>query len=76
MSNTKVIRPILPVAPEEYDPAYMNQLARTLEVLINEVRNPLTGINGLPDQNALSSLEVGDVYQDSVTLKIKVEGDV
>ena len=54
----------------------MNQLARTLEVLINEVRNPLTGINGLPDQNALSSLEVGDVYQDSGNLKIKVEGDV
>ena len=34
----KVIRPILPIAPNQYDQVYVNQLARTLEQLIDEVR--------------------------------------
>ena len=35
----KTIRPILPIAPEQYDPVYINQLARALEFLIDEVRD-------------------------------------
>ena len=35
----KVVRPILPVAPTQYDQVYINQLARALESLIDEVRD-------------------------------------
>jgi len=41
-----------------------------LENLINEVRNPLTGINSLPNVNAIASLEVGDLYEDNGFVKV------
>ena len=68
--SIKTIRPLLPAAPAQYDPAYLHQLARSLENLINEVRNPLTGINNLPPASAISSLEVGDLYEENGFVKV------
>lgn len=68
--SVKTIRPLLPSAPNQYDPAYLHQLARSLENLINEVRNPLTGINNLPPASAINSLEVGDLYEENGFVKV------
>jgi len=68
--SIKTIRPLLPSAPIQYDPAYVHQLARSLENLIDEVRNPLTGINSLPPATAINSLEVGDLYEDNGFVKV------
>jgi hypothetical protein len=68
--SIKTIRPLLPSAPNQYDPAYVHQLARSLENLIDEVRNPLTGINSLPPATAINSLEVGDLYEDNGFVKV------
>ena len=68
--SIKTIRPLLPSAPAQYDPAYLHQLSRSLENLINEVRNPLTGINSLPPASAIDSLQVGDLYQDNGFVKV------
>ena len=68
--SIKTIRPLLPSAPTQYDPAYVHQLARSLENLIDEVRNPLTGINSLPPATAINSLEVGDLYEDNGFVKV------
>lgn len=68
--SIKTIRPLLPQAPVQYDSAYMHQLSRSLENLINEVRNPLTNINNLPTASAIDSLEIGDLYQDNGFVKV------
>jgi hypothetical protein len=68
--SVKTVRPLLPAAPAQYDPAYLHQLSRSLENLINEVRNPLTGINNLPTADAITALEVGDLYQDNGFVKV------
>ena len=68
--SIKTVRTLLPAAPAQYDPVYVHQLARSLENLIDEVRNPLTGINNLPPASAISSLEVGDLYEDNGFVKI------
>ena len=58
----KVVRPILPIAPMEYDPVYVNQLARTLDILIDEVRDAQINFQGIPSSGAANSLESGDFY--------------
>ena len=69
---SKVVRAILPMAPQEYDPSYMNQLTRALEILINQVENPLTNIPNIASVSQLASLQIGDVYKDaSGFVKIK-----
>lgn len=68
--SIKTVRPLLPSAPAQYDPAYLHQLARSLENLINEVRNPLTGINNLPPASAIDSLQVGDLYEENGFVKV------
>jgi len=68
--SIKTVRPLLPAAPNQYDPVYLHQLARSLENLINEVRNPITSIDNLPTADAITSLEIGDLYQDNGFVKI------
>ena len=69
---SKIVRPIIPMAPQEYDASYMNQLARSLENLINQVQNPLTNIPNIADEADVATLEIGDVYKDaSGFVKIK-----
>jgi hypothetical protein len=69
--TTKVIRQILPAASPEYDPRQMHQMIQALSSLIDEVRNPLTNIPALPGVEALSTLRVGDLYQENGFVKIK-----
>ena len=58
----KIVRPILPIAPDEYDPVYVNQLARTLDLLIDEVRDAQINFQGIPSSGSANTLENGDFY--------------
>ena len=58
----KVVRPILPIAPNQYDQVYVNQLARTLEQLIDEVRSANINFQGIPSSGAANVLESGDFF--------------
>jgi len=58
----KLLRPILPNAPNEYDAVYVNQLARTLEQLIDEVRGTNINFQGIPSMGSANVLESGDFY--------------
>lgn len=70
--SRKIVRPILPLAPEEYDQNYTTQLVRTLEELIAKTELVTRNIPDIADVSELSSLEVGDLYKDaSGFVKIK-----
>ena len=73
----KVVRPILPVAPNEYDPVYINQLARALEFLIDEVRDADVNFQGIRQMGSAASLDTGDMYiADAGFLKIVQTDDI
>ena len=73
----KVVRPILPIAPDQYDPVYINQLARALETLIDEVRDADVNFQGIGEMGSATSLDVGDMYiADAGFLKIVRVGEV
>lgn len=74
--TTKVVRTILPVAPRVYDSAYVNQLARNLDRVIDEQRQPLLNIQSMPSDGAANVLEAGDLYQAAGFVKIKRVGDI
>lgn len=66
--------PRLPEAPEVYDPQYMADLLRALEIFISQERTPgemrgtkLT-LTDLP--TSASGLETGALYNDSGTVKV------
>ena len=66
MSGNQVAPPRLPEAPEEYTRSYMQDLIRTLEIFIEQERNPgniratrLT-ITDLP--TSATGLETGTLY--------------
>ena len=69
--STKIIRSIIPIAPQQYESAYVNQLARALDNVIEDQRNPLLNIPDMPNVSAVSSLEEGDLFEDSGFVKIK-----
>mgnify|MGYP003108456851 FL=1 len=58
----KIVRPILPIAPDQYDQVFVNQLARTLEQLIDEVRSADVNFQGISGSGAANILEAGDFY--------------
>ena len=58
----KVLRPILPIAPDEYDSMYINQLARALDSLIDEVRSTNINFQGVSGSGVANFLEQGDLY--------------
>lgn len=74
--TTKVIRTILPVAPRAYDATYVNQLARNLDRVIDEQRQPLLNIQDMPSDGSANVLEPGDLYEAAGFVKIKRIGDV
>ena len=72
----KVVRPILPVAPNQYDQGYINQLARALEFLIDEVRDAQINFQGIPGSGAANALERGDFFvADGGFIKVVVVED-
>ena len=66
--------PRLPAAPQQYDPQYMADLLRALEIFISQERTPgeMRGtkitLTDLPTSS--SGLESGALFNDSGTVKI------
>ena len=72
----KVVRPILPVAPNQYDQVCIKQLARALEFLIDEVRDAKIIFQGIPGSGAANALERGDFFiADGGFIKVIVAED-
>ena len=74
MSSNQVAPPRLPEPPTEYTQQYMADLVRSLEVFIEQERNPgemrgtkLT-LTDLP--TSATGLETGSLYNDSGTIKV------
>ena len=73
MSQTNVTPPSLPLAPEQYNRQYMDQLTNVLRLFFNQISSPgpLAGasinlnVNTLPTDADLPNLRVGDVYRDT-----------
>ena len=74
MSSNQIAPPRLPDPPETIDQFYMEDLIRTLELFIQQERNPgeLRGtkitLTDLP--TSATGLETGALYNDSGTVKI------
>ena len=74
--SRKVIRSILPLPPQQYSAAYVDQLRRALDNFITEQRSPLVNFQGIPSAGAANTLELGDVFEDGGVLKIVRLNDV
>ena len=68
--STKVVRSIIPIAPMQYDYVYLNQLARELDNVITQQRNPIVNLSDIPSDGVANGLEVGDLYEANGFLKI------
>ena len=73
----KTIRTVLPIPPQQYDVLYINQLARALDVLISEVRNPDINIpdTALPSVGVANTLAIGDMFEEDSFLRVVREED-
>ena len=69
--STKIVRSIIPNAPQQYESTYVNQLARALDNVIEDQRNPLLNIPNMPNVSVASILEEGDLFEDNGFVKIK-----
>jgi len=74
--STKIVRTILPVAPSDYDQNFVNQLARNLDRVIDDQRNPVLNITGVPGDGVANTLEVGDLFDAGGFLRIVRESDI
>tara|TARA_R100001163_G_C5005966_1_gene153494 strand:- start:241 stop:528 length:288 start_codon:yes stop_codon:yes gene_type:complete len=73
----KIVRTVLPIAPEVYDPVYVNQLARALDLLIDEVRSANINFQGVNGQGSSNVLQEGDIFiGDAGFLKIVTTKDI
>jgi hypothetical protein len=72
----KTTRITIPHAPPDYNRRYMAELVRALEVLVDELRNPIMNMQGLPSVGDANMLENGDIYEEAGHLKIKCENEV
>ena len=74
MAQVQNSPPRLPEAPDQYDPQYMADLLRALEIFISQERTPgeMRGtkitLTELPTSS--SGLETGALFNDSGTVKI------
>ena len=74
MSSNQVAPPRLPEPPSEYTQQYMADLVRSIQVFIEQERNPgeMRGtkitLTALP--TSASGLETGALYNDSGTVKV------
>jgi len=75
MSN-KVVRAIIPMPPTSYDVMYLNQLARALDDVITNQRNPIVNLSNIPSDGVANGLELGDLYEANGFLKIVRSGDI
>ena len=76
----KQLYPVLPLPPNEYSQDYLNQLISALEIYMRQnlepgyVRGSTIALTELPTNGG--GLRVGDVFDDSGTLKIVRATDV
>lgn len=74
MSGNQVAPPRLPEAPEEYTRSYMQDLIRTLEIFIEQERNPgevrATSVTITDLPTSATGLETGTLYNDAGTVKV------
>ena len=74
MPQRELVPPVLSTAPDEYNQAYVSDLARALTLLIDQVntegqlRASTAVLTALP--TSATGLEVGTVYRDGTTLKV------
>ena len=74
--STKVVRSIIPIAPPQYDVVYLNQLARALDNVITDQRNPIVNLSNIPSDGIANGLQVGDLFESNGFLKIVRAGDI
>ena len=74
--STKIVRTILPVAPNDYDQTFVNQLARNLDRVIDEQRNPILNFQAVPSDAVANTLEVGDIFEENGFLRIVRQNDI
>lgn len=74
--SSKIIRSIIPIAPQQYNVAYLNQLARALDDVITDQRNPIVNLSNIPSDSIANGLDVGDLYEANGFLKIVRSGDI
>jgi hypothetical protein len=72
MAELNVTTPNLPLAPDEYERRYQDQLNNILRLFFNQLNNPgdiggaslNLNINTLPTSANFANLRSGDVYRD------------
>ena len=75
MANLNATPPSLPLAPNEYDRRYQDQLNNVLRLFFSQLSNPgnLGGatlnldLKSLPTDLDIAKLRVGDVFRDTTT---------
>ena len=73
MAELNATPPNLPLAPDEYDRRYQDQLNTILRLFFNQLNNPgdvgaatlNLNLNTLPTEADLPNLRLGDVYRDT-----------
>jgi hypothetical protein len=73
MAELNATPPNLPLAPDEYDRRYQDQLNNILRLFFNQLNNPgdvgaatlNLNLNTLPTEADLPNLRLGDVYRDT-----------
>jgi hypothetical protein len=73
MAELNVSPPSLPLAPEEYERRYQDQLNNVLRLFFNQLSNPgdiggatlNLNLDTLPTDADLPNLRLGDVYRDT-----------
>jgi hypothetical protein len=73
MAELNATPPNLPLAPDEYERRYQDQLNNILRLFFNQLSNPgdiggatlNLNLNTLPTQADLANLRLGDVYRDT-----------
>jgi len=83
VQKINIAPPSLPIAPNEYDPVYQEQLNKILRIYFNRTSSPQdfamrtfsVDVERMPTQTDIATLRVGDIYRDSSAgnvLKVKV----
>ena len=73
--SRKLVQPNFSLPPNEYDVQYFNEMVRSLSQLVTQLQNPgeLRGtkitLTDLPTSD--TDLEVGALFNDSGTIKVK-----
>ena len=74
MSSRKVVRPLFPVAPSQYNQSYAAEVVRAFSVFIEQIQNPgdvrATTLTLTDLQDSNQGLETGAVFQVNGVLHI------